>query len=81
MNTIVSPTDIELLRSELERLREQNQYLYDAALAFGALAERLNLRLQMEQLRTSISEASVMPDHRPFELLATPHRPFKGAPS
>jgi hypothetical protein len=56
MNTMVSAEDVALLRSELERLREQNQCLYGAALTFGALAERLNLRLQMERLRTSTSE-------------------------
>jgi hypothetical protein len=81
MNTMVSAADVALLRSELERLREQNRCLYDAALTFGALAERLNLSLQMERLRTSTSEASVMHDPRPFELRATPHLPFKGAPS
>jgi hypothetical protein len=57
MNTMVSAEDVALLRSELERLREQNQCLYGAALTFGALAERLNLSLQLERLRRSASEA------------------------
>ena len=57
MNTMVSAEDVALLQSELERLREQNQCLYGAALTFGALAERINLRLQKERLRTSTPEA------------------------
>jgi len=68
MTTMVSAADVALLRSELERLREENQRLYDAALSFGALAERLNRKLQMERLRTSTSEVGVMHAPRLFEL-------------
>lgn len=34
--------DLTALKAELERLREENAILRDSALAFGALAERLN---------------------------------------
>jgi hypothetical protein len=80
MNPMVPAADVALLQ-ELERLREENRRLYEAALTFGALAERLNLRLQMGLLQTSPSEASVIHDDRPFELVGPPHGPFQGPPS
>ena len=48
-------------REELDRLTEENASLRRAALAFGSLAERLNLALQEERRlrqRASISRES-----------------------
>ena len=80
MNPMVPAADVALLQ-ELERLREENRLLHEAALTFGALAERLSLRLQIGLLETSPSEASMIHDDRPFELVVPPHGPFQGPPS
>ena len=45
--------DCSHCREELARLTEENAALRRAALAFGGLAERLNLALQEERRRAS----------------------------
>jgi hypothetical protein len=47
--TLCMADDCSRCREELERLTEENTALRRAALAFGSLAERLNLALQEER--------------------------------
>lgn len=47
--TVVMADDCSRCREELARLTEENAALRRAALAFGSLAERLNLALQEER--------------------------------
>jgi hypothetical protein len=55
----VMPDDCLHCREELARLTEENAALRRAALAFGGLAERLNLALQEERrLRKNSTPAS-----------------------
>jgi hypothetical protein len=77
MNPMVSAADVALLR-ELERLREENQRLHEAALTFGALAEGLSLRLPTGRLETPPPETSVIHHDRPVEIVALTSRPFEG---
>ncbi len=50
--------DCSRCREELARLTEENVALRRAALAFGSLAERLNLALQEERRLTSARETA-----------------------
>jgi hypothetical protein len=57
--TLFMADDCSHCREELARLTEENAALRRAALAFGGLAERLNLALQEERLaRQRSSNAS-----------------------
>ncbi len=47
--TVLMADDCSRCREELTRLTEENAALRRAALAFGSLAERLNLALQEER--------------------------------